>query len=170
MTMQHAILRLLSILSGLGFACTNLHAQNANAQRKLSKQFYNDQWLSILIWTTVTAQGPLPKGKKSVQMLLLGRGTEKKVIWQMKHTLRFRGRDKFAIRLRRRAELLMRLAESVEYCHDHHGPMSLGVSKRDVLCWCCTHSGCDTRIPIDCKLSDEVKGETPVRFWEEKGI
>ncbi len=165
MSMSEGIRRLLEILVGLGFACANINSRNINAQRKLSKQI--NEWLSIIIWTTLTASGPLPKGTKAVKTILIGKKQEE-VLWKMKKTPRYRNREKFAKRFRRRVETLIKLAESVEYCEQHNGPMKLMVSGRDVICWQCTHADCDIQIPIDYTLSDEVKGETSDRFWNKK--
>ncbi len=165
MSMSEGIQRLLAILAGLNFSCTNINCRNKDAQRKLSKQI--NEWLSIIIWTTITAYGPLPKGAKAVKTILIGKGQEE-VLWKMKKTPRYKNRDKFAKRFRRRVETLIRLGESVEYCEEHRDVMTLVVDERDVICWKCIHTDCSTRIPISPKLSDQVKSETSARFWNAK--
>ena len=165
MSMSEGIRRLLEVLVGLGFSCTNINSRNTSAQRKLSKQI--NEWLSIIIWTTLIANGPLPKGAKAVKTILIGKKQEE-VLWKMKKTPRYRNREKFAKRFRRRVETLIKLAESVEYCEQHNGPMKLMVSERDIICWQCTQADCDTKIPIDCALSDEVKSETSDGFWSKR--
>lgn len=166
MSMSEGIQRLLAILVDLGFACTNINCRNKEAQRKLSKQI--NEWLSVIIWTTITASGPLPKGTKAVKTILVGKRLDE-ALWMMKKTPRHKkSREAFAEIFRRRVETLIRLGESMERCEHHNEPMKLIVSGRDIICWQCMHSDCNTRIPIDWALSDQVKSETPDHFWNKK--
>lgn len=167
MSMSEGIQRLLAILTGLGFTCTNINCKNKNAQRKLSRQI--NEWLSIIIWTTITAYGPLPKGAKAVKTILIGKG-QGEVLWKMKKTPRYKNRDKFAERFRRRVETIIKLGRSFEHCQEHPGPMIPVVDEQDCINWQCTHNDCTTRIPVDPTLSNQIKSETSARFWNAKKV
>jgi hypothetical protein len=167
MSMSEGIKRLLAVLDGLGFVCTNINSQNKNAQRKLSKQV--NRWLSIIIWTTITKAGPLPKGQRAVKTILIGK--QERLVWKLRKTLRYRNRTSFAKRLRRRVDLLIALAESRQQCPLHNESfMFLVVDQEDRLCWTCAEPTCSTQVHLDAALSTKIKSETSTRFWNEKKL
>jgi hypothetical protein len=168
MTMIEAMARLRWILWGLGLRSRRLKSSRKNAQRKFVRKPQRHQWLTVIIWTTVTANGPLPGKRLPVQTILFGNKTPNRFLWIFKGTMRFRKkRVRFAKRLRRRAELAIKLSESVQYCTHHAGVMTLKV-RNNHICWCCIKEGCNTCIPIDPDLSKAIKRQTSQGFWLAK--
>jgi hypothetical protein len=165
MSSSEALDRLRIILAGLGMYCAPLKTRRKNAQRKFTRKPAKHKWLTVVIWTTITAAGPLPGKRLPVQIILFGNKTPDRFLWIFKGTMRFRKkRVSFAKRLRRRAELAIKLSESVQCCTHHAGVMTLKV-RNNTICWCCVNEGCNTCIPIDPTLSKQIERQTPRGFW-----
>lgn len=172
MTMVEAMARLRAVLWGLGFYSRKLKSNRANAQRRFVYKPRKHRWITVVIWTTVSKDGPLPNKRLPIQILLFGNKLQDRFLWIFTGTRRFRkDKVKFRQRLRHRAELAKQLSESVHYCPHHTGVVTLKVnSNNNNIDWCCTKPGCEFRSPIDPTLSKKIAHETPKSFWRSKMV
>lgn len=165
MNAQEALSKLGRSFLGLGLHQSSLKSKRKNAQYKFTWRPERHQWLTMVVWTTITNDGPLPDKQAPIQILLFGNKLAKRCIWMFSRTKRFR-RDKevFSKRLRKRAELAQALAESVVYCPSHPGPVTLKVIDGK-LAWRCTKLDCPFRGYVPEALSDTVRRHTSSGFW-----
>lgn len=168
MDANEALSKLGVVFDGLGLRQSRLKSKRKNAQYKLTWKPERHQWLTVVIWTTITVTGPLPGKRTPIQTLLFGNKLANRHIWIFSGTLRFRhNKEVFKKRLRKRAELAQALAESVVYCPSHPGPVTLKVTD-GCLAWACTKLGCPFRGYVPETLSAQIKCHTPAGFWRSR--
>ncbi|MBP9686576.1 MAG: hypothetical protein KBD66_02125 [Candidatus Doudnabacteria bacterium] len=158
------------IVGGLGFRWKDLKTNRRNAQYKFTRKPAKHQWLTVVVWTAVTAEGPLPDKKVPIQILLFGNTLAERYVWTFSETKRFRKRkERFRTRLHRRAVLAAELSDSVVPCSQHPGPLPLRVFD-DRVAWTCMAPGCAHRGYVPEKLSKQLKRHTPQSFWKRRSI
>lgn len=168
MNANEALEKLGTVFTGLGLHQSDLKSKRTQAQYKLTRKPERHQWLTVVVWTTVTKDGPLPSKHTPIQILLFGNKLANRHVWTFYGTKRFRhNKEAFKKRLRKRAELAVALSESVKYCPHHPGPVTLKVTE-GWMTWTCGTPGCPFRGYVQDTLSRAVERHTPSGFWHSR--
>lgn len=159
-----------SIVGGLGFQWKDLKTTRRNAQHKFTRKPAKHQWLTAVVWTAVTADGPLPDKQIPIQIFLFGNALADRHVWIFSETKRFRKRkEAFHKRLRCRAALAAELSDSVVPCPQHPGPLPLRIVD-DQVAWTCMAPECTHRGYVPKQLSRQLKRHTPQSFWKRRTV